>query len=177
MERAEINFRVATPADVAELSKLIESSVRGLASGDYTVEQLEGALGSAWGIDTQLIHDGCYFVGEHSNVPVACGGWSFRETLYGSDAQVGRVAAPLDPKSEPARIRAFFVHPHWARRGVGRALLELCEREARAHGFRSATLPGERLYRACGYVSEEPRNYPLPGGQSIAFVPMHKLAI
>lgn len=174
-----MHFRKATLADVPALRALIALSARALSSDDYTLEQIEAALGGAWGVDTQLIEDGCYFVAEHGGAPVVCGGWSWRKTLFGGDAQAGRQADALDPAHEAARIRAFFVHPDWARRGLGRQLLELCEREARAAGFKSAalvaTLPGERLYRACGYASQGPRDYPLGEGRSIVFVPMHKL--
>lgn len=106
---------------------------------------------------------------------------SFRGTLFGGDARAGRVAAKLDPAVDAARIRAFFVDPGWARRGVGRMLLQLCEDAARAHGFRSAelvaTLPGQRLYAACGYQSLGAREYALEHGPSITFVPMRKSAL
>jgi GNAT superfamily N-acetyltransferase len=174
-----IQFRTATLEDVPALRQLIAASARGLAAGDYTREQIEGALGAAWGVDTQLIRDGTYFAVEADGAGIiACGGWSYRKTLFGSDGQAGREAAELDPSVDAARIRAFFVHPDWARRGVGRALLEKCEQEARRHGFRStaltATLPGVRLYQQCGYLGEQPVDYPLPNGLTITFVPMTK---
>jgi GNAT superfamily N-acetyltransferase len=171
-------LRLASLDDVLAITALIAASARGLCEGDYTAAQVEAALGTAWGCDTQLIHDGTYFVFEAGAELVACGGWSWRQTLFGSDAQPGRVADALDPERDAARIRAFFVHPDWARNGLGRALLAHCEAEAISHGFRAAelmaTLPGVRLYRVCGYVGEERVEYPLPGGEVIAFVPMRK---
>jgi GNAT superfamily N-acetyltransferase len=171
-------FRTATRQDVPGLRSLIELSARALSRDDYSSEQIEGALRGAWGVDTQLIDDGSYFVGEHERGMVACGGWSYRKTLFGGDAQLGREAETLDPARDAARIRAFFVHPDHARQGLGRALLDLCERAAIARGFRAAelvaTAPGERLYRACGYASDGPRSYPLPDGNNIVFVPMRK---
>lgn len=173
-----VRFRVATLDDVPVLRGLIERSARALSRDDYTLEQIEAALGGAWGVDSQLIRDRSYYVGEHEQRAVACGGWSWRKTLFGGDAQLGREPETLDPRCEAARIRAFFVDPDWARLGLGRALLELCEREARASGYTSAalvaTLPGERLYAACGYESEGARSYPLGNGSSIVFVPMRK---
>lgn len=174
----EPGLRLATLDDVPAITVVIALSARGLCVGDYTAAQVEAALGGAWGCDTQLIRDGTYFVFAEGARLVACGGWSWRRTLFGSDAQPGRVPESLDPERDAARIRAFFVHPDWGRRGLGRALLARCEAEATLHGFRAAelmaTLPGVRLYRACGYVGEERVEYPLPGGEVIAFVPMRK---
>lgn len=172
-------FRLATIEDIPELTELIAASARELTAGDYTSEQIEAALGSAWGVDTQLIRDGTYFVVESPGAGIiACGGWSYRKTLFGGDGQAGREAAVLDPATDAARIRAFFVRPDWSRRGVGSMLLAECERAARAHGFTStalmATLPGVRLYRKFGYVGNEQVSSPLPNGLAIAFVPMSK---
>jgi N-acetylglutamate synthase-like GNAT family acetyltransferase len=178
----EPTIRPATISDIPALKELIAASARELARDDYSSEQIEAALGSAWGVDTQLIHDGTYFAVERpGDGIVACGGWSYRRTLFGSDAQTGREAAVLDPETEAARIRAFFVRPDWARRGVGKALLEKCEAEARRHGFKSATLvatlPGQRLYRKLGYIGETRTEYPLANGLSISFVPMTKVFV
>ncbi len=179
--RAEVSatLREASLADIPELERLIAASARVLAFADYTEAQIEAAIGTAWGVDSQLIRDGTYFVVPAGDILVACGGWSWRRTLFGGDAQAGREGDALDPAREAARIRAFFVHPEWARRGLGRAILERCEHEARAHGFRAAelvaTLPGERLYRTFGYTSLGPAEYPLPGGLTITFVPMRKV--
>ena len=153
-------------------------SARTLATSDYSTEQIEAALEGAWGVDTQLILDGTYFVAEAVREIVGCGGWSFRRTLFGGDDHIDREPARLDPMIDPARIRAFFVRAVWSRRGVGRALLERCEAEAWRHGFRSATLvatlPGERFYRALGYARGEPLDHRLPRGLTIRFVSMSK---
>ena len=147
-------------------------------AGDYTAAQIEAALETAWGVDSEVIGDGTYLVAEAAGEIVACGGWSRRATLFGGDAQADRRSEVLDPGRDAARIRAFFVRPDWARRGIGRALLARSEAEARAHGFRAAelvaTLPGERLYRALGYVGDRRVEYPLRDGITIEFVPMRK---
>ncbi len=171
------SLRKATLEDRPALEQLIADSARGL-SPDYTAAQVEAALGSAFGVDSELIRDGTYFVAEADGRIVGCGGWSKRTTLFGGDAQPGRRSELLDPAGDSARIRAFFVHPDWARRGIGRAILEKCESEARAHGFKSAellaTLPGERLYRALGYHGAARIEHRLSAGVTIEFVPMKK---
>jgi GNAT superfamily N-acetyltransferase len=172
------SLRKATLDDRPALEELIAESARGLSRGHYTDAQVEAALGSAFGVDSELILDGTYFVAEAEGRIVGCGGWSRRATLFGSDAQPGRRSDLLDPARDSARIRAFFVHPGWARRGIGRAILERCEEEARAHGFRAAellaTLPGHRLYRVLGYEGDERVAHELPGGVAIDFIPMRK---
>lgn len=172
------SIRVASFDDVSTLESVIAESSRGLGRDDYSSEQIEAALGTAWGIDTELIADGTYFVVEAEGQIVACGGWSRRKTLFGSDARPGRQSELLDPSQDAARIRAFFVRPQSARRGIGRLLLHRCEADARAAGFHRtelmATLPGRRLYAACGYQAGEPIQYPLPTGITIEFVPMQK---
>ena len=171
-------IRHATLEDVPQLQQIIAESARSLGSRDYSNTQIEAALQSAWGVDTQLIRDGTYFVVESEGRMAGCGGWSRRKTLFGGDAQAGREPALLDPKKDAARIRAFFVHPDFARRGIGRTLLERCEIEARREGFTSAelvaTLPGVRLYAACGYEVVERRDYSLEGGVKIEFVTMRR---
>jgi GNAT superfamily N-acetyltransferase len=178
MAMADFLLRTATPEDVPALERLIALSARGLSKLDYTSAQIEAAIGTAWGVDSQLIADGTYFVVEAGDRVVGCGGWSKRATLFGGDAQADRRSELLDPSRDAARIRAFFVHPDWARRGIGRALIERCEDEARAAGFRTfelmATLPGRRLYAALGYVGERRVAHDLPGGLTIDFVPMRK---
>lgn len=173
-----IPLRHARIDDIPALDALIVQSARALCSPDYTDAQIEAAIGSAWGVDSELIRDSTYYVAEDGGSIVACGGWSFRKTLFGGDGQAGRQSDVLDPVHDAARVRAFFVHPGAARRGIGRALLERCEADARAHGFRAAelvaTLPGRRLYAAYGYVGNKRIAYPLPGGLSIDFVPMRK---
>jgi GNAT superfamily N-acetyltransferase len=157
---------------------LIVASARGLSAQDYTPAQIEAALGTAWGVDTQLIRDRTYLVVEVDGELAGAGGWSYRNTLFGADGLVGREPAELDPAREAARIRAFFVHPAWARRGLGTLLLDACESAAREYGFRAAelmaTLPGEKLYSVKGYVAIEPVRHPLPGGLHIDFVRMRK---
>jgi GNAT superfamily N-acetyltransferase len=167
-----IFIRVATSDDVPELRTLIERSVRELQAGWYTPEQIEAAADSVFGVDMQLIEDGTYYVAEISGQVAGCGGWSKRGTLYGaSHYEHSRQDALLDPARDPARIRAFFTHPAFARKGVGRALLLHCEEEARLAGFHSmemaATLPGVPLYAAHGYEALDAFDVPLPGGQSI----------
>jgi GNAT superfamily N-acetyltransferase len=172
------SIRPATVGDVPALERLIADSSRALSREDYSPEQIEAALGSAWGVDTQLIADGTYFVVECGGMIAGCGGWSRRKTLFGSDARKDREPDLLDPARDAAKIRAFFVHPEWARKGIGRALLDRCEAEAAAAGFHAselmATLPGRRLYQACGYRAGDPIQYPLRAGLTIEFVPMRK---
>lgn len=171
-------FRRATARDVPAIERLVARSARGLMGGDYSGAQVEAALGSAFGVDTQLVRDGTYFVAEVDGALAACGGWSFRKTLFGADGAETREPEALDPARDAARIRAFFVDPGFARRGLGQALLALCEAEARGRGFAAAalmaTLPGERLYRAAGYAAEGSVDHDLPGGLAIRFVPMRK---
>jgi GNAT superfamily N-acetyltransferase len=173
-----VSLRLATRADIPALAELIARSARGLSVEEYRPSQVEGALRGAFGIDTQLIDDGTYFVAEVDGGLAGCGGWSFRSTLFGGDARAGRDASLLDASTQAAKIRAFFVDPAKARRGVGTALLERCESEARARGFARAelmaTLPGLKLYSARGYVGGGRVLYDLGSGESIEFVPMSK---
>src|SRR5262245_38345620 len=131
------SLRPATPDDIPAIERLIALSARVLCTADYTAAQVEAALGTAWGCERQLIRDGTYFVAEDAGQLVACGGWGRRRTIFGGDARPGREPEPLDPLRDAARIRAFFVHPDWARRGIARAILARCEEEAGAHGFSS----------------------------------------
>lgn len=172
-------IRKATLEDRAAVGELIAESARGLSRGDYSARQIEAALGGVFGVDTNLIEDGTYFVAESdSGVLVGCGGWSKRKTLFGGDRYAVRDASVLDPRAEPAKIRAFFIHPSHARQGIARAILAACEREASAHGFRSlelmATLPGVRLYEACGYEAAGRVEHDIGEGVSIELVPMRK---
>jgi GNAT superfamily N-acetyltransferase len=174
-------LRNATLEDEPLLRELIARSIRQLGANDYSPAQIEAALRGAFGVDTALIRDGTYFVVDtEGGQIVACGGWSRRRTLFGSDARAERDESLLDPRAEPARIRAFFVDPAHARRGLGRAILERSEAEARQAGFSAfelmATLPGVRLYEKCGYLPGEAVSYPLPEGLAIRFVPMQKRA-
>ena len=176
MAPAPAVLRPATQADLPALSGLIARSARALGAGHYTPAQIEGALRGAFGVDTQLVRDGTYFVAECDGQLAGCGGWSYRRTLFGGDARPDRDAAELDPRTDAAKIRAFFINPDFARRGVGAAILKRCEQEALARGFTRlelmSTLPGLRFYAAHGYVAGEPIQWPLEPGLTIEFVPM-----
>jgi GNAT superfamily N-acetyltransferase len=171
-------IRLATASDIPLLDALIARSARALSVDDYTPAQIEAALGDAFGVDSQLIRDGTYFVALRDGVLAACGGWSFRGTLFGADEGREREPARLDPATDAAKIRAFFVDPAFARQGLGRALLERCEAAARQAGFSRAelmsTLPGLRLYASCGYTPSARVDYELRDGVTIPFVPMAK---
>ncbi len=175
----KIRIRLAVPADTPVLAALIDASVRGLQAKDYTPEQIETALAAVYGVDTQLIADGTYFAAETEHgLIVGCGGWSKRNTLYGGDHWTGRHDSLLDPQHDAARIRAFFIHPEWSRRGIGGMILEACENAAIAPGFTrlemGATLTGVPFYLAKGYVALENLEVPMPGGQSLPIVRMAK---
>jgi len=180
VDRLAMNVRVrrAVPADIPRLREVIEASVRGLQANDYSPAQLEGALRSVYGVDSQLIADGTYFTAEIEDQIVACGGWSKRKTLYGGDQFAGREDSLLDPAREAAKIRAFFVHPDFARRGIGSLILEACETAAITAGFRrlemGATLSGVAFYRAKGYAELEKQNVPLGNGEALPIVRMAK---
>lgn len=181
---AEVQIRHATPADIPALSILIDLSVRKLQAGDYSPDQIELALKLVYGVDTQLIADGTYFVVEakgadgSAQVLAGCGGWSKRKTLYGGDAWSQREDDLLDPVRDAAKIRAFFVHPDWARRGIGTMILDACEAAAREAGFRrcemGATLTGVPFYRNRGYAELERLEVPLAAGESLPIVRMAK---
>jgi GNAT superfamily N-acetyltransferase len=175
------SVRKAVEHDVPVLRELIDASVRGLQAADYTPTQIESALATVYGVDSQLIADGTYFVvesGEPGKTIVGCGGWSRRKTLYGGDRWTGREDSLLHPQKDAAKIRAFFVHPSWVRRGIGSILLDACEDAALAAGFRrlemGATLSGVPLYAARGYVALEDLAVPLPNGESLPIVRMEK---
>lgn len=178
MNAAGHTLRRATLADVPALEELIALSARELGQLDYTAAQIEGALRGAFGVDTQLLRDGTYFVIEAEGRIAGCGGWSRRRTLFGGDARAERDAGELDPAIDAAKIRAFFIHPDFTRRGFGSALLERCERDAMAHGFTRfelmGTLPGVRLYAARGYVGGARIHWPVGDDLTIEFVPMSK---
>jgi GNAT superfamily N-acetyltransferase len=200
MDTMDIRIRKALAEDVPVLQRLIEASVRELQAEDYTPGQMDGALESVFGVDSQLIADGSYLVAEARIVDSAseamstpeeenlgsqwaiagCGGWSKRKTLYGGDRWTAREDTLLDPKCDAAKIRAFFIHPAWARRGVGSKILEACEAAAREAGFRryemGATLTGAKLFGAKGYVALEKIEVPLKNGLSLSVIHMTKRA-
>ncbi|WP_113663237.1 GNAT family N-acetyltransferase [Pedobacter nanyangensis] len=172
-------IRPATFQDIPELKKLLALSVRRLSREYYSPNQIESALKYIFGIDTQLISDGTYYVVETDGIITGCGGWSMRKTLYGGDQHKELEDPLLDHKTDAARIRAFFVHPDYARRGIGRQIMEHCELKAKEHGFSSielgATLPGVPLYKAMGF--SEIRNIvePLSDGEKLELVKMRKV--
>ena len=181
MNGAQFAIRRARHEDLDALRRLIELSVRELQRGDYTPAQIDGALGHTLGVDTQLIEDGTYFVATPMDAPekiVACGGWSYRRTLFGSDHGPNRESTQMDPATEAAKIRAIFVHPEWARRGLGSLVLEHCECEAERAGFRwlemGSTLTGVPLYTLRGYVPVKEVRVPLPNGEALPIVHMVK---
>jgi GNAT superfamily N-acetyltransferase len=179
------HLRLATEDDLPALHPLIEASVRGLQAGDYTPAQIEGALGTVLGVDTQLIADRTYYLAEIAREDGApprmagCGGWSKRKTLFGADRGPGREPALLDPAMEAAKVRAIFVHPDFARRGLGSLLLTTVEDAARTAGFSrfemGSTLTGVALYRLKGYTEVERIFVPLLGnGEVLPVVKMVK---
>lgn len=174
-----IDVRVATRADIPALSALIADSARQLSRGFYTEAEAESAIRFVFGVDTSLVDDGTYFVATLGGSFAGCGGWSRRNTLYGGDQRPMGAASLLKPGTDAARIRAFFVAPSAARRGVGRALLEACTVAARAARFTSltlmATLPGVPFYAALGFTEDEPVVDILPDGTPLRFVRMSKV--
>jgi GNAT superfamily N-acetyltransferase len=182
-ERVSFRIRQAVPAEVPVLEQLIGASVRQLQAQDYTPAQMEGALTTVYGVDSQLIADGTYLVAEATFVDAApvivgCGGWSKRKTLYGGDRWAGREDSLLDPLQDAAKIRAFFIHPAWARKGVGTLILDACETAARAAGFTryemGATLTGAKLFGVKGYVPVRRIEIPLMNGESLPVIHMEK---
>lgn len=174
-----LTLRLATPSDIPALEHLIPASVRELQAGYYTSAQMEAALGPVFGVDAQLIEDGAYFVVEHGTTIVGCGGWSRRLAVFGGDRHRAADQSTLDPTQDAARIRAFFVHPHWARRGIGKMILSACETALLAAGFREAvmvaTLAGEPLYASCGYAVTERYEVPLSHELTLPVVRMGKV--
>jgi GNAT superfamily N-acetyltransferase len=170
--------RLATQRDVADIRALIERSVRALSVGFYTPAEFEAALEHVFGVDTQLIADGTYYVIDSPNGLAAAGGWSKRRTLYGGDQMKDAADPLLDPATDAARIRAFFVDPLWARHGFATKLHEVCSDAARAAGFRvlelMATAPGEPLYDRLGFRVLERVELPLPGGVALKLARMSR---
>lgn len=171
-------LRLATTADIPALQLHIARAARALSVGYYTPRESEAAITHVFGVDSRLISDGTYFVVEHELGIIGCGGWSWRRTLYGGDQRPVGTRDVLDPATEAAKIRAFFVAPEAARQGIGRQLLEACTEAARAAGFRQlelmATLPGVPLYEACGFTETERVTDIVPDDTPIRFVRMHR---
>ena len=170
--------RLATEKDIPALEELIPLSVRTLQAAYYSPAQMEMAIGPVFCVDRRLIGDGTFFVTEEGSQITGCGGWSMRKKLFGNDREVNDDAQMLDPACDAARIRAFFVHPEYARRGIGRSILEACERAAIKAGFCKAeliaTLAGEPLYASGGYVVAERYDAPMSDGMTLPVVRMTK---
>jgi GNAT superfamily N-acetyltransferase len=176
----KFHLRIATVEDIAAIRELIDASVRGLQAADYSAAQIEGALATVFTVDSQLIADGTYFVAFAECGKLAgCGGWSFRKTLYGGDHQMEQIAlGRLDPAMDAAKVRAIFVHPKFARMGLGSVILETAEGAAKREGFRSfemgSTLTGVALYRLKGYREVARMKVPVGDGEVIEVVKMVK---
>ncbi|HEY1939799.1 MAG TPA: GNAT family N-acetyltransferase [Candidatus Angelobacter sp.] len=187
---SDFEIRLATASDVPVLCKLIDSSVRQLQSADYSPAQIDSALKTVFGVDSQLLADGTYLVVQtslkHSSEPglteqpiiVGCGGWSKRKTLYGGDNWRERPSDLLDPATDAAKIRAFFIHPDWARQGIGTLLLDACEAAAREAGFSrfemGATLTGVKLFQQRGYIPVKRLEVSLEGNITLPIIHMVK---
>lgn len=173
------NLRLARESDVPALEVLIPLSVRSLQAACYSSAQIEAALGPVFGVDRQLIRDGTYFVVEQEGMILGCGGWSRRASLFGGDSGRAFEDALLDPARDAARVRAFFVHPEWARRGIGRRIMLACEEAIVEAGFSIvdivATLAGEPLYDSFHYAVLERCEIEMPGGLRLPVVRMRKL--
>ena len=171
-------IRKATMEDRDAIQQLIADSARRLSREHYTDLEIETAIETVFGVDTSLIEDGTYFVVESDGQLAGCGGWSKRKTLFGGDQYTSRDVGYIDPKSEPAKIRAFFIHPDHARKGIARAILNQCETEARVHGFHAlellSTLPGIEFYKSCGFTETGTLDLDLTEQVKLKFVPMRK---
>jgi GNAT superfamily N-acetyltransferase len=176
----KFHLRVATSEDLAGIRGLIDASVRGLQAEDYSAAQIEGALATVFTVDSRLIADGTYFVAlAESGELAGCGGWSFRKTLYGGDHQIETIApGRLDPAVDAAKIRAIFVHPKFARMGLGSLILAAAENAAVEQGFTrfemGSTLTGVTLYMLKGYREVSRVSVPVGGGEEIEVVRMVK---
>lgn len=174
-----INIRLATIDDVKVLNELIRVSARELSRDIYTEQEIEGAIEYVFGVDTELVKDMTYFVIEKDGEIAGCGGWSKRKTLFGGNQFTGREEPVyLDPSKDAAKIRAFFIHPRFARQGLGSRLLKHCEGEALLHGFTQfemmATLPGVKLYSTWAYKAVSNEIVMLPKNVPLRFVRMMK---
>jgi GNAT superfamily N-acetyltransferase len=179
----KFRLRVATTEDGAEIRRLIDASVRGLQAGDYSAAQIDGALATVFTVDSQLIADGTYFVAFAEGGELAgCGGWSFRKTLYGGDHQIEKIVSEtLDPAVDAAKVRAIFVHPKFARKGLGSLILAAAEDAAVVRGFSrfemGSTLTGVALYALKGYREVNRVMVPVGGGERIEVVRMMKTLV
>jgi GNAT superfamily N-acetyltransferase len=171
-----LTHRLAHREDLDALRALMEAAISELQKPFLDERQIVSSR-TIMGFDTQLIDDGTYFIVEANGSLAGCGGWSRRATLYGGDHSPGRSAVLLDPATDAAKVRAMYTHPHYARKGVGRLILSLCEAAARSEGFQRvelmATAAGEPLYRACGYEPGE-RIVDDRGGSGVPLLRMSK---
>ena len=176
MEEFRLTHRLATLADLAVLLTLMDVAISELQKPFLGSGQIKASR-TIMGLDTQLIEDLTYFIVEANGRVAGCGGWSRRATLYGGDQTPGRDAKLLDPRTDPAKVRAMYTHPLYARQGIGRLILTLCENDARSEGYLKvelmATMSGEPLYRACGYEAIE-RIKDERGGAPVPLVRMHR---
>ena len=174
-----LTYRLARREDLAALKALMNAAISELQKPFLDADQIASSR-MIMGLDTQLVDDGTYFIVESDGELAGCGGWSRRATLYGGDQTPGRSAELLDPRKDAARIRAMYTHPNHTRKGVGRLIISLCEDAARAEGFTQmelvATLAGEPLYRACGYVPYE-NLVDARGGADVPLVRMRKTLV
>ncbi len=171
-------IRKAVAADIPEIEQVMRASMSGLGAQFYDDAQTESAVRFIAVVDRQLIDDGTYFVIEEDGVVVACGGWSARTKLFSGPESQDRAQGWLNPATDAARIRAMFVDPAFARRGLGRQILDAAEADAARAGFRTfelmATLPGVPLYRACGYEEIERTEIELPDGARLHCIRMQR---
>lgn len=172
-----VAVRTATLGDLPAMEAIMARAIPGLLKAFLTPEQV-AASAEIMGLDRQLVEDGTYLVADLDGTPVGCGGWSRRATTHGGDHSAGRDARPLDPATEPARVRAMYTDPAAARRGVGRAILAEAERRALSEGFRKGTLvstmAGEPLYRACGWREVERWTAQTSDGVGVPVLTMEK---
>lgn len=175
-----ITIRLARMNEVMTLNAMIILSAQELSRDDYSKEEITAGISYVFGLDTELIADQTYFVIEKEGVIAGCGGWSRRKTLFGGNQFSGREEAVfLDPEKDAAKIRAFFIHPKFARQGLGTLLLEYSEKQAWLNGFRQlemmATLPGVKLYQKLGYQRLSDEVIELPDNIFLKFVRMGKV--
>ena len=170
--------RLAKLSDVPAIEKLITLSVRVLQAHYYTSKQMDGALDTVFATDSQLIRDKTYFVTERDKQLIGCDGWSCRQTLFGGDRAKVEEDTLLNPETDSARIRAFFVHPDFARQGISSTIIGLCESAITISGFKHirilATLPGELFYAKFSYVVSRRYDIPLSNSEKLLVVEMEK---
>lgn len=172
---------LATLADVPAIHALQRASMAHLGRAHYGARELESAVEYVCRPDLTLIEDGTYFLArlpDEGNMLAGCGGWSFRRKTFAGPAEATGDGDRLEPGRDAAKIRAMFVAPECARRGVGAAILAHCEAAAREAGFTSAelgaTLSGEHFYRRFGYVERERVASPMADGTPLTVVMMAK---